>query len=142
MTGCLGRAADLVKFPAELGPVVRHTLGNVLICDGLDSASQVAAQTGYTWRIVTLDGDIVLPGGSITGGSRPERQAWLLSRRRELESAASLLEGKRSLEKSIVGEIAELRAHIEQAVTIGRKLAGEVDRKDGELRPLLQAMPV
>ncbi|MBT9133643.1 MAG: Chromosome partition protein Smc [Firmicutes bacterium] len=140
VTGCLGRAADLVKFPAELGPVVRHTLGNALICDGLESASQVAAQTGYTWRIVTLDGDIVLPGGSITGGSRPERQAWMLSRRRELESTASLLEEKRSLEKSIVGEITELRAHLEQAVTLGRKLAGEVDRKEGELKPLLQAM--
>ena len=138
--GCLGRAVDLVKFSPELAPVVRHTLGNVLVCDGLESASQVAALTGYTWRIVTLDGDLVLPGGSITGGSRPERQAWLLSRRRELEDAAAILEEKRSLEESIAAEIAKVREEAAQTATTRQKLTGEVDRMEKELRELLQVI--
>ena len=85
--GFKGRAVDLVATDNRLAPVVQQLLGNVLIVDSLDTASWVAKNTNYTWRIVTLDGDVSLPGGSMTGGSKPERQAWMLSRRREIEEA-------------------------------------------------------
>ena len=137
VTGYIGRAEDLVMLPPALAPVLKHTLGNVLVCDDLESASRIAALTGYAWRIVTLDGDVVLPGGSITGGSRPERQAWLLSRRRELESAANLWEEKRLLENSIATDLADVRRQTEHAAVSSRKLAGEVERQDSELQQLL-----
>jgi len=82
-----GRAVDLVSSRSEIRPVIEHLLGNVLIVDDLEAATQVAGETGNAWRIVTLDGDIRLPSGSLTGGSRPERQAWLLMRKREIEDA-------------------------------------------------------
>ena len=85
--GFKGRAVDLVAVDNRLSPVIQQLLGNVLIVDSLDTASWVAKNTNYTWRIVTLDGDVSLPGGSMTGGSKPERQAWMLSRRREVEEA-------------------------------------------------------
>lgn len=139
VSGCIGRAVELVKCPAALSPVVRHTLGNVLVCDTLESASQVAGLTGYTWRIVTLDGDVVMPGGSITGGSRPERQAWLLSRRRELESAANIWEENRSRGQAIATELAEVRRQAEQVAASVRKLLDEVLRLESEERQLQQA---
>jgi chromosome segregation protein len=139
VSGCIGRAVDLVKCPAELSPVVRHTLGNVLVCDALESASQVAGLTGYTWRIVTFDGDVVMPGGSLTGGSRPERQAWLLSRRRELESAASLCEENRARGLAIAAELAEVRRQAEEVTSGVRRLADEVLRLESEERLLQEA---
>ena len=85
--GFKGRAVDLVANDNRLAPVIQQLLGNVLIVDSLDTATWVAKNTNYTWRIVTLDGDVSLPSGSMTGGSKPERQAWMLSRRREIEEA-------------------------------------------------------
>jgi len=82
-----GRAVDLVSCQSEIRAVVEHLLGNVLIVDDLDTATKIASETGNAWRIVTIDGDIRLPSGSLTGGSRPERQAWLLMRKREIEDA-------------------------------------------------------
>ena len=84
----LGRAVDLVQSTPELRKLVEQLLGNVLVVDNIDTASFVAQETGHMWRIVTLEGDIRLPSGSLTGGSRPERQAWLLARKRESEGSA------------------------------------------------------
>jgi len=105
--GYFGRAVDLVKVEQRLTPVVQQLLGNVLIVDSLDTATWVAKATNYSWRIVTLDGDVSLPGGSMTGGSRPERQAWMISRRRELEEAearsASIADSLRSKQELLRG---------------------------------------
>jgi len=83
----LGRAVDLVQSTSELRKLVEQLLGNVLVVDNIETASFVAKETGHMWRIVTLEGDIRLPSGSLTGGSRPERQAWLLARKRESEDS-------------------------------------------------------
>ncbi|MBS3938020.1 MAG: chromosome segregation protein SMC [Peptococcaceae bacterium] len=104
MPNFLGRAVDLVSSQPQVRPVVLQLLGNVLVVDSIDAVTLVAKETGNAWRIVTLDGDIRQPSGSLTGGSRPERQAWLLVRKREIEDAekeiSRLREEVKELDKS------------------------------------------
>lgn len=121
--GYKGRAADLVSVDPRLVPVVQQILGNVLIVDSLETVSFVAKATGYSWRIVTLDGDVSLPGGSLTGGSRPERQAWMLSRRREIEET----------ESSVVALAAEI-ATVEHELSGLRESRGQAEQKQRALQ--------
>jgi len=116
--GFKGRAVDLVSVDNRLVPVIQQLLGNVLIVDSLDTASWVAKHTDFTWRIVTLDGDVSMPGGSVTGGSKPERQAWMLSRRREVDEAevavATLATDRMSAEQGLQSLYLHLR-EVEQS---------------------------
>ncbi len=82
--GILGRASDLVRYPAEIEKAVVFLLGNILIAEDLHKAQAVAQKVGYRFRIVTLAGDMVNAGGSFTGGSRETASGNLLSRKQNL----------------------------------------------------------
>lgn len=66
----LGVASELVTYQPAIAGVVSNLLGRVIVCDNLDSAIALARQAQYAFKIVTLDGDIIEPRGSITGGSK------------------------------------------------------------------------
>ncbi|TVP87942.1 MAG: chromosome segregation protein SMC [Alkalicoccus sp.] len=81
-----GVASELVETEDKYRHVMRHLLGNVLIASNLQSAESLAKAVYYRYRIVTLEGDILNPGGSMTGGSLHKKQTQLLGRQKELES--------------------------------------------------------
>ncbi|MBO4726698.1 MAG: AAA family ATPase [Clostridia bacterium] len=66
----LGVASELVEYKSEIAGVVSNLLGRVIVCDNLDSAIALSRQAHYAFKVVTLDGDIIEPRGSITGGSK------------------------------------------------------------------------
>ncbi|MBC9783366.1 chromosome segregation protein SMC [Heliobacterium chlorum] len=99
MAGVIGCAADLVQCDAAYMPAVRFLLGRTLVMEDLPGALRLAKQTRYHWRIVTLEGEILQPGGSVTGGSLNQKgggQTFL--RRREM---AMLEEEEKSLGTAI-----------------------------------------
>lgn len=67
-SGFLGLASDFVDCKEEFDVVVLNLLGNVIVCDNLDNAIVLAKRLNYQYRIVTLDGDTINRGGSLTGG--------------------------------------------------------------------------
>lgn len=82
--GVLGWAADLVKFDRAIEPAVALLLGQILVVEDLDVARRISRGGGYRPRMVTLEGDFVHPGGSVSGGSRQQRQkGGVLARERE-----------------------------------------------------------
>ncbi len=85
--GCFGLACDLIKYDKKYDNIFRGLLGTTVICDNLDTAAAMARESGYGFKIVTLEGDIVNPQGSYTGGSRKADISNLLSRERELLKA-------------------------------------------------------
>ncbi|MDK2855119.1 MAG: chromosome segregation protein [Bacillota bacterium] len=88
----IGWAAELVSFAPEHRPVVQHLLGRVLVARTLDAARAVARAAGFRLKIVTLEGDLLSPGGSMSGGSRRRERHSLLARARrlrELEEAVA-----------------------------------------------------
>lgn len=82
--GCLGIASQLVDCDGKVREIIENLLGRVVVVDNLDSAITIARRFSYTFRIVTLVGDVVNPGGSMTGGSRVTRGISILSRNREI----------------------------------------------------------
>ncbi|MCH3986888.1 MAG: chromosome segregation protein SMC [Lachnospiraceae bacterium] len=85
-TGAIGVASDLVTFAPEYKVLARFLLGRVLIADTIDNALKIARKYRYSLRIVTLEGEQLNPGGSMTGGAF-KTAGNLLGRRREIETA-------------------------------------------------------
>ncbi|MDA1192467.1 MAG: chromosome segregation protein SMC, partial [Candidatus Poribacteria bacterium] len=83
--GIIGWAPDLVDTDKEYQVVVENLLGNVVIAETLDDAVNVARRERTSMRLVTLDGEVVNPGGAMTGGGGQQRSAGFLQRPREIE---------------------------------------------------------
>lgn len=82
--GFIGIASDLVKYESRYDGIVKSILGRIVVAEDLDCAVTMAKQFGYKFRIVTLDGQLVNAGGSLTGGSSV-KSAGILSRRQEID---------------------------------------------------------
>lgn len=102
----LGVASELVEYKPEIAGVISNLLGRVIVCDNLDSAIVLAKQASYAFKIVTLDGSIIEPRGSITGGSRgaAANSLWHTNNLKQIES--SLVE--------VDANIAQLREKLNQ----------------------------
>ena len=86
LPGVCGFAGDLLQYAPEAENAIRFLLGRVLIAENMDAALLAAKATHYRLRVVTLDGDVVNAGGSMTGGARKQREGYL-SREREIKQA-------------------------------------------------------
>lgn len=90
--GFIGVGSELVKYDASYDGIVKNLLGNVLISKTLKDANELASSTNHRYRIVTLEGDIVNPGGSMSGGAKKRsNQTSLFTRDRELEEVQTKL---------------------------------------------------
>lgn len=69
MPGVIGIAADMVRYEKEYKDIIYHLLGRIIVVDNMDTAVRLAKNTNYSYRIVTLEGELISPGGAITGGS-------------------------------------------------------------------------
>jgi chromosome segregation protein len=113
LAGFVGIAADLVKTGERYRHLVEHLLGLVVVSESLEQANRMARELGYRYRIVTLDGDVVNPGGSMTGGSRQASKTNLLGRSRQLEELeAQIREAETALEET-QRRLQEIRERIE-----------------------------
>ncbi len=86
--GFVGYAYKLARYDARYDGVIKSILGRIVVAEELDSAVAIAKRFGYRFRVVTLDGQVVNAGGSLTGGSSA-RSAGLLSRRQEIDELAA-----------------------------------------------------
>ena len=82
--GVIGLASTLVRADQEYEGLIRYLLGRVVVVDTIDHAVALARKYRYSLRIVTLEGELLSPGGSMTGGSF-KNSSNLLGRRREIE---------------------------------------------------------
>jgi len=94
MPGYLGVASQLVTTREDFTKLKDNLLGTTLVVESLEQANAIARSTGHRYRIVTLEGDVVNVGGSMTGGSR-KKGTPLFSQSRELEELqAGLKQGQ------------------------------------------------
>ena len=83
--GVIGIASDLIKYSKKYEQIVTNLLGRTVIVDNMDTAIKVSKQNNYTFRIITLEGDIINPSGAITGGSVTKKTVNILGRGKEIE---------------------------------------------------------
>ena len=98
MPGCLGVASELVHYDQKYRPVMENLLGRTVVAQNLDAALPIMRAGRYAFRLVTLDGQVMHSGGSMTGGSMKGKTTNFLSREREIkELTAKLKEDERAL---------------------------------------------
>ena len=84
--GFIGIASDLVIYGKKYEQIILNLLGRTVVVDNIQNAIKIAKENNYTFRIVTLEGDVINPSGAITGGSVAKKTVNILGRSREIES--------------------------------------------------------
>ncbi|PLR84182.1 chromosome segregation protein SMC [Bacillus canaveralius] len=137
----IGTAESLVGFDGKFAAAVANLLGNTVVSRDLTGANEMARLLQYRCRLVTLEGDIVNPGGSMTGGAVKQKTSSLLSRKGELENLKEKLADMESktaeLEdkvKKIKATIQEKEASLEQSRKTGEELRMKEQSLKGNLR--------
>ncbi|WP_302138295.1 chromosome segregation protein SMC [Clostridium phoceensis] len=116
--GFVGVGDQLISFQPQYRNVFSNLLGRVAVMEDLDHAIAAARKYGYKFRIVTLDGQVLNPGGSMTGGSA-SRSAGILSRANELER---LNEQGRGLREQLVQAAKALEEADREAAAAGYEM--------------------
>ena len=83
--GIEGIASDLVKYNKKYEQIVLNLLGRTVVVDDMNNAIALAKKNNYSFRIVTLKGDLINPSGAMTGGSVAQKTVNILGRGREIE---------------------------------------------------------
>ena len=152
-TGFVGIASDLVSTDKDYEEIARYLLGRVAVAEDLDYATVIARKYGYKFRIVTLDGQVVNAGGSLSGGSHV-KEAGLLSRRSEiekLEAARKKLEEKETAARealkalqqevsAVQAELSGIHGELTTAQEDSIRLEGEQHRLEGLLETCTAAI--
>ena len=94
--GYIGIASDLVKYDKQYENIIKNQLGNIIVMDNIDNATTLSKIINYRYRIVTLDGEILHVGGSLTGGNSKSKN--VITLKYELES---MLNNLNTIDKSI-----------------------------------------
>lgn len=106
LDGYLGVVSDFVSSDKKIENVILNQLGNVILADNIDHASEISKATYARYKVVTLDGNIVNVGGSLTGGSANKQQSSIIQKR-ELEKVKEYL---KELENRLAKEKNELNS--------------------------------
>ena len=84
-TGIVGIASDLIRYSKKYENIILNLLGRTVIVQDMDTAIRVAKDNGYSFRIITVEGDVINPSGAITGGSVAKKTVNILGRGKEIE---------------------------------------------------------
>ena len=145
MYGYVGIASDLVKTDKKYEEIIKYLLGGAVVAEDIDSAVTIAKKHGYRVKVVSLDGQVVNPGGSLTGGSSVKNSG-ILSRTGDIKvlenEVKELTEKLENKEKELTdaseklagvnAEITAARAEITTANEDKIRTLGEI-RRIGEL---------
>ena len=120
--GIHGIASELFFCDEEYGSLIDSILGKTLIAENLDVARTVSAKYNYRLRLVTLDGQLVNPGGSLTGGSMRKQENTFFGRKKEI---SDLLKEEKETEKLIADLKKEKSIHDDFCAELSEKVTKE-----------------
>lgn len=129
--GVIGIAKDLIGYNSKYENVISSLLGRVIIMENMDFALKLAAKTKYMYKLVTLDGDVLNPGGTMTGGSIAKKTSNIFSRSREiadLEEEIKVLEGS--------------SANLFDRITLAKEKVDEINAEKAEISHSLQEIHI
>lgn len=124
--GVIGIASTLVVAEDKYSALMNYLLGRIVVVDNIDNATRIARKWGYSLRIVTLEGESLTPGGSISGGAY-RNVSNLLGRRREIEALEATIKKLEKQSKALFADMEKAK----------EKSSNEVARLN-EIRELLQ----
>ena len=128
--GIQGIASDLVKYNAKYDGIIQNLLGRVLIVEEMEQAIQLAKQNKYTFKIVTLKGDIINPSGMITGGSAPTKTVNILGRAGEIKELEKELQNIEEKIEKLEKEKEDYKKSISETLEKANMLEDELKEID------------
>lgn len=90
--GCLGVASEIISYPQEYTKVIESLLGSTVIVDTLENAVNIARNSGYSFKIVTLEGDVLSPQGSMSGGSKKSNETSVIGKENEIKELVKTID--------------------------------------------------
>ncbi|AOT72942.1 chromosome segregation protein SMC [Geosporobacter ferrireducens] len=127
MKGFVGYASEVIRYDAYYKDIFQYLLGKVILVDKIENGIVIAKATGHKLKIVSLEGDIINPGGSITGGSYHAKTVNFLSRRREIDE----LEQEISLERK---NYEDYERQFSSKETLIHSLENQIQAAESELK--------
>ena len=112
--GVIGRASDVVDCDSFIRPAIDFLLKNILLVENLDTATKIARDNRQSFKIITLDGDVISPGGAITGGSKQKNTGDILMKKAQLKELEKLVKEQSQEHEKNVKELAFLRQKNEE----------------------------
>ena len=128
--GVIGIASDLIKFNKKYEQIILNLLGRTVIVDNMETAIKVAKKNGYSFRIITLEGDVINASGSITGGSVAKKTVNILGRGREIEKLEKNLKNLKTKIEKLQKEKEEYETSIEDTLLEATSLEKELQEID------------
>lgn len=102
-TNCIGVASDLLSYDEKYKNILENILGRTIVIDTIDNGIKFAKETGHKYKVVTLEGEILNPGGSLTGGSF-RTNANILSRKRLINEYSEKIKIKENEIKTLLSK--------------------------------------
>ena len=127
--GVVGVASDLVKFDKKYEQIIFSLLGRTVVVDNMQNAINLAKENNYSFRIITIEGDVINPSGAITGGSVAKKTVNILGRSREIEVLEKELKGLRN-------KISKLEEDKEKYVDSSENIIEEVQSLEKQLQEI------
>lgn len=110
-TGCIGVASDLLSYDEKYKSILENILGRTIVIDTIDNGIKFAKETGHKYKVVTLEGEILNPGGSLTGGSF-RTNVNILSRKRLISEYSEKIKIKENEIKTLLSKEEEYNQKI------------------------------
>jgi len=110
----IGLAVHLIDYDKKYENIFSNLLGHVIVAKDLKGANEIAKQLQHRYRVVTLDGDVVNPGGSMTGGASKQKTSTLLSRKTELEQLKTQLVSMEEKTEKLEIKVKKLKQQVQE----------------------------
>ena len=127
--GVVGIAADLISCDKKYEQIILNLLGRTVIVDNMQNAINLARENNYSFRIITIEGDIINPSGAITGGSVTKKTVNILGRSREIENLEKEI-------KELKEKIEKLEKDKEQYESLSEDVIEEVQSLEKQLQEI------
>lgn len=152
-TNIIGIASDLISYDDKYRDILENILGRTIVIDNIDEGIKFARETGHKYKVVTLEGEILNPGGSLTGGSL-KTSGNILSRKRLInefnekikttkEENASIQEKLVFIEKDIISCKENIQSYEEEMKNLDKELIfsnSSYSRYEEEINNFLSSM--
>ncbi len=130
--GVIGIASDLVNFSPKYKTVVESLLGRTVIVENMDNAVSLSKKYKYTFRVVTLDGDVVNPSGQMSGGSVQKKTTSLLSRGREIKELETRLKELKNRRDEAIANLEKYKQNSQDTIAEFSQIERELQTIDVE----------
>ncbi|HOV25463.1 MAG TPA: chromosome segregation protein SMC [Pseudobacteroides sp.] len=115
--GFISVASDLIKCSSEFNGIILNLLGKVVVVENLDAGIRIAKKFGYSFRMVTLEGDIISTSGSMSGGSTDNAGSGILSRNREITELKTEITKLAAIRQSLDTKINDASNMLQEILT-------------------------